>query len=244
MYVVCMDAIRTTRRVASVVTRAIGTLVAATTMTATVVTMAGSQASPVSASARFERAVNLFRNASSMRIRFDQTLMNPLTGSSVASHGELLRKKPNLVSINFTEPSGDRIVSDGKFVWVYLPSSAPGQVIKVPTKASEVSMADPLGQLLMSSTDRYTLANAGSATIGTYPTHAVTMTPKRDAKVPFTAATVWIDDDEALIRQIETTEPSGVVRRIVLTRYSPNVSFSRDAFTFTPPPKMRVIDHM
>src|SRR5688500_8053914 len=79
-----------------------------------------------------DRAVKRYIDMRSMSADFRQTISNPLTGMTSVSRGVLLRKDPNLLSITFSDPKGDKIVSDGSALWVYLPSSAPGQVIKMP----------------------------------------------------------------------------------------------------------------
>jgi outer membrane lipoprotein carrier protein len=177
-----------------------------------------------------------------MRVKFEQTLTNPLLGKSLTSQGELLRKKPNFLSISFSGGEKDRIVADGKILWVYLPSSAPGQVIKMPVGSTPGALIDPFGQVLNAPADKFDIASAGTATIRGRDTHGVTMTPKQNADVLFTQATVWVDDRDATVRKIETTEPSGVTRQIVITKYSPNVSIPKDAFVFTPPANVLVVD--
>ena len=88
------------------------------------VTATGMQAQ--SPGAIMERAVASYAGMRSMRAEFQQKITNPLTGSSATSNGVMLRRDPNLLSINFSNPRGDRVVADGKSLWVYLPSSAPG----------------------------------------------------------------------------------------------------------------------
>lgn len=177
-----------------------------------------------------------------MRVTFNQTLTNPLMGKSLTSQGELLRKKPNLLSISFSGEAKDRIVADGKTLWVYLPSSAPGQVIKMPIGTTPGALIDPFGQVLTAPADKFDITNAGTATIRGRDTHAVTMTPKRGSDALFDKATVWVDDKDATVRQIETTEPSGVTRQIVITKYAANVSIPKSAFVFTPTADLRVVE--
>src|SRR5687768_4430895 len=83
-----------------------------------------------SAGSILDRAVSAYTRLNSMRAEFRQTLTNPLTGNSQTTSGVILRKKPNLLSITFD--SGDRVAADGSTLWVYLPSSVPGQVMRMP----------------------------------------------------------------------------------------------------------------
>jgi outer membrane lipoprotein carrier protein len=175
-------------------------------------------------------------------VSFDQTVTNPLTGRTLNTTGELLRRKPNLLSISFAGADPDRIVADGSNLWVYLPSSAPGQVLKVPAAAGQRGMfVDPMGQILSAPISSYDIADSGSAAISGHQTHAITLTPKSRSAL-FTRATLWIDDSDGLVRQMESTEPSGLVRKITVTQFRTNTAIPRSAFRFTPPANVRVID--
>src|SRR5688572_12036937 len=78
-----------------------------------------------------DQAIAAWNKVTTMRATFEQTIMNPITGSGMVARGSFQQKKPHLLSITFTEPKDDRIVADGKFVWVYLQSATPGQVLKM-----------------------------------------------------------------------------------------------------------------
>lgn len=192
--------------------------------------------------ATLQRAIAAYANAETISARFNQTVTNPLTDRTLSTSGELMRRRPNLLSISFGGATPDRIVSDGSNLWVYLPSSAPGQVIKVPTAAGESGMlVDPMGQILSAPVGSYTITDAGTDVVGGEATHAITLTPKSRAAL-FTKATLWIDDTDGLVRQLESTEPSGLVRKITVTRFRTNVAIPRSTFRFVPPPDARVID--
>jgi len=83
------------------------------------------------------------------------------------------------------------------------------------------------------------MTNAGSATVDGHATTAVTLVPK-DPSLPFAKATIWVDDDDALIRQVETIDQQGLKRRITLTRVTPNATLDRDAFEFKVPKGVKV----
>lgn len=192
--------------------------------------------------ATLERAITAYKSAATISARFDQTVTNPLTDRALSTSGELMRQRPNLLSISFTGADPDRIVADGSTLWVYLPSSAPGQVVKLPAASAESGMLiDPMGQILSAPVESYDIMDAGIATIGGRATHAVTLTP-RSRNALFTKATLWIDDSDGLVRQLESTEPSGLVRKVTVTRFRTNVAIPRSVFQFTPPPGIRVVD--
>ena len=188
------------------------------------------------------RAVAAYTAPSTISVRFSQTISNPLTGRTLATTGELSRQRPNLLSISFDGKDPDRIVADGSSLWVYLPSSAPGQVMRMPAIAAGGGMLiDPMGQILSAPAGSYDVVGAGTALVSGHATHSITLTPRSRASM-FTSATVWVDDSNGLVRQLESREQSGLVRRIVVTSYRTNVTIPRSTFDFTPPPNVRVVD--
>ena len=58
----------------------------------------------------------------------------------------------------------------------------------------------------------------------------------------FTKATVWVDDDDSLIREFEEVETSGVIRHVHLTSIEINAAVDRSTFTFTVPSGVRIVD--
>ena len=94
--------------------------------------------------ATLNRAVDVYSRVSTARGTFEQSLTNPLTGTTVTARGEFLQQRPSHLAIRFTDPDGDRIVADGKWIWVYVPSATPGQVMRMPVGA-ESSGGGPVG---------------------------------------------------------------------------------------------------
>jgi len=192
-----------------------------------------------SADAIIDRAVAAYARLNSMRAEFRQTLTNPLTGSTQTTSGTILRKKPNLLSINFE--SGDRVAADGSTLWVYLPSSTPGQVIRMPYTGGNASAVDPAEQFLNSPRARFTVTSAGAATVAGRATHAVTMVPKRP-NANFTSAKVWIDDADSSIRQFDVENASGLKRHVVITSFTANPALSPTSFKFSVPKGAKIVD--
>jgi outer membrane lipoprotein carrier protein len=186
-----------------------------------------------------ERAATAYARLNSMKAEFRQTLTNPLTGSTQTSTGQILRKKPNLLSITFN--TGDRVAADGSTIWAYLPSSVPGQVMKMPYKGAGVGSVDLADQFLNSPRARYNATLAGTATISGRPTHAVTLIPKRQSSA-FSRGKVWIDDVDSSIRQIEVEGANGLTRRVVITSFTANPNIDRSAFKFSPPKGVKIVD--
>jgi outer membrane lipoprotein carrier protein len=194
-----------------------------------------------SAQATLNHAVTTYKEAETIQAHFQQTLTNPLTGTTHTTQGELFRHHPNLLAVIFSPPLTDRIVVDGTSLWLYLPSSAPGQVVKTAANKASKMLLDPMGQILSLQSDRYTLSDAGKAAVSGHTTHAISLTAK-NGDTPFNKATVWVDDSTGTVRQIETTEPSGLTRHILITHLTTNRPIPRSTFIFTPPANTRIVD--
>ena len=192
-----------------------------------------------SAETIIDRAVSAYSRLNTMRAEFRQTLTNPLTGSTQTTSGEIIRRKPNLMSISFN--NGDRVAADGSMLWVYLPSSVPGQVIRVPYTGGNAGSVDPADQFLDSPRTRYTITSAGTATVGGRATQVLNLVPKRKGDV-ISRAKLWIDDQDYSLRQFEVENSGGLKRKVVITSFTPNPQIDRSKFRFAVPRGAKVVD--
>jgi outer membrane lipoprotein carrier protein len=189
-----------------------------------------------------DRAVAAWAKVKSVRGTFEQTVSNSLTGTSATSHGDYLQERPNRLSIRFRAPDSGAIVSDGKVLWIYLPASTPGQVVKrAATDRSSVPI-DFTGDFLQAPRAKYDIVPIGTKTVEGHAAHGFKVTPKPTTSSAFTTATVWVDDDDSLIREFQGTDSNGVTRNIRITSLEPNATVDRASFTFTPPAGVRVVD--
>ena len=193
-----------------------------------------------SVDATLEKAVETYASMKSVRASFEQTIENPMTGSKAVARGEIQQRKPNQLSVRFTDPAGDRIVVDGKSVWVYLPSTSPGQVIKQAVNAGSAAMLDPASELLRSPRTRYTITDGGTARLGDRATRVLTLVPKTE--MGFVKATIWIDPTDGTLRQFEVVDANGLSRRVRLTNIRKNAATEASAFVFTPPAGVKVFE--
>lgn len=189
-----------------------------------------------------DRAVSTWAKVKTARATFEQTIVNSLTGNTLTATGEYQQQRPGKLSVKFDNPATDRIVADGKYVWLYLPSSAPDQVIRQRQGSSGTGTVDLTAQFLTAPRTRYTVTGAGTRTVSGRPTHGFTLVPKAATGAAFKTAAVYIDDADASIRQFEVTELSGLQRTVRLTSFRTNVPVDAKAFVFTPPPGTRIVD--
>lgn len=201
----------------------------------------GAQTRPGGVDALLSRAAATYNSAKTATASFEQTLTNPMTGTTSVSRGEFLRQQPNKFSFRFTEPSGDRIVADGTSLWVYTPSSTPGQVIKLPLSEAGAGSLDLGAQFFASPRERFVVADGGQATVGGKATRVLTLTPRKAGEM-FAKATVWLDASDGTLRQFETVDGMGIKRRVIVRDLEVNVPVQAAAFGFTPPRGVRVVD--
>lgn len=188
-----------------------------------------------------DAAVAAYADIRTARASFEQTITNPLLGSTFHSRGEFEQSRPNKFAFRFTDPKGDVIVCDGRFVWVYLPASAPGRVNKAPCGGDKAGSLDLIGEFFTNPRERYVIGDGGAATVGERRTHIVQLTPKaKDAA--FIRARVWIDPATGLLVQFEAVEPNGLTRLVRITSFSPNAAVNARGFTFSVPKGVKVVD--
>lgn len=200
-----------------------------------------------SANQALTRAAAVYAHVTTARGTFEQTIDNPLTGRSDTARAEFQQERPSRLAVRYTQPAGDRVVADGKWVWVYLPSATPDQVLRVPvsdghgTPAGGAVSLDYINQFLTDPAARFTISGAGTAVLNGHQTTIVVLVP-RDPDDQIARAKLWIDDTDGLVRQFEVADPSGTVRLFRILSESFNVPVDRSAFQFKPPHGVKVVD--
>jgi len=192
------------------------------------------------ASALLERTASLYTGARGLKAEFTQRVRNPITSSETPSAGQYLQRGPGVFAVRFSEPAGDRIVSDGRTLWVYVPSATPGQVLKMPVGASAPGGVDLVGQFFTAPSRRFSTTDGGVVTLNGTSLRKLLLTPRGDAG--FSRAVLWVLPATGVLRQLEVTEHSGVVRTLTFTTIMRATTLPADAFTFTVPKGITVVD--
>ena len=189
--------------------------------------------------ALLERSAAAYQSARTLRAEFSQALTNPRTGTVLRSTGEFFQRGAQRFAFRFSDPTEDRIVADGAVLWLYLPSTAKGQVLKLPRAAG--AGLDLAASVLREPAKRYTVTALGDTSIDGRAVSAVKLVP-RSADATFTRGTLWIDVANALVRRAEFTEATGLIRTLQFGRIRTGTTLPKGVFTFTPPAGVRVID--
>lgn len=183
-----------------------------------------------------------FDTVRTLQADFTQIVDNPMLGDPDTTHGKLYQRRPSYFAMRFSEPNGDRIVADGKKLWLYTPSTTPGQVIRSAIPENGSSGPNLIGQFVEHPRERYTAtyARADSLADGGV-TDVIALIPKTQ-DYSYAEATVWIARRDGLIRRIEIAENSGQRRTIILRNLQLNQAIAPREFRFSPTSGLRVVD--
>jgi outer membrane lipoprotein carrier protein len=203
-------------------------------------TVAAGQSAPA-ADSIVARASRAYRALTSLRAEFVQVIDNPMIDSA-ESRGTLLQAGSDKLSMRFTDPPGEAVVIDGRHVWVYTPSTSPGQVLRMAVPSGGPAYGyNILAWLLDRPAERYQASYLRRDQVGGRAVDVVQLVPAvKD--LPFEQAVVWLDRQDALPRRLEIREPSGATRTLTLSKVRANTTVAKDAFTFSPPAGVRVVD--
>jgi outer membrane lipoprotein carrier protein len=186
------------------------------------------------------RAETTYRGIETLRAEFTQTLDNPMLGGEVVSTGVLLLAPPSRFAMRFTDPDGDRIVSDGTWLWIYLPSSVPNQVMKQPIPSRGAATPNLLAQFVVRPLEHYRASYVGTDTVGGEFVDVVSLLPRRDDD-PFREAEVSISRASGLVQRLLVVELAGQRRTILFHHLLQNVDILPSELEFTVPSGARVI---
>jgi outer membrane lipoprotein carrier protein len=188
-----------------------------------------------------DRAVAAYQRVTTLRADFTQVVSDPMIGTNDTSRGEFMQQRPNRFSMRWREPAGDLILSDGEVLWVYLPSTTPGQAIRSGLSRMPGQTPDVIAPFLERPRERFTITWERAESVGGRQADVLRFVPL-ERNVPYRRALIWIDRSDNLPRRVELTEASGAVRRVTLERLRVNTSLPSGMFEFRPPAGVRVVD--
>jgi outer membrane lipoprotein carrier protein len=187
------------------------------------------------------RSARVYRSLASLRADFVQLIDNPMIDSA-ESKGTLVQAGPAKLAMRFTDPAGEAIVIDGQHVWVYTPSTVPGQVVRLAVPSGgPVYGYNLLAWLLDRPAERYRATYLRNEPINGRSTDVIQLIPAVP-DLPFSKAVIWLDQDTALPRRLEIHEESGATRTLSLKRIRVNEAVPARTFTFKVPQGVRVVD--
>jgi outer membrane lipoprotein carrier protein len=175
-----------------------------------------------------------------LKAAFHQTLINPMLGGPEESRGVLFLEPPGRLAMRFTQPAGDRIVADGKWLWIYTPSSVPDQVIRQPIPTAGANTPNLFAQFVDRPLLRYRATYVGADTVASEPVDLVRLVPRRD-DLPFREAVIGISRTDGWMRRLSLVEESGQRRVLVFQRLEVNQPIPPSELRFSVPRGTRVV---
>jgi outer membrane lipoprotein carrier protein len=189
-----------------------------------------------------EGASAAYQTVGAFSADFVQVVMNPLAGEPDTTWGKLYQKPPNLFAMRFTHPKGDRIVADGRSLWLYTPSTTPGQVIRTPIPAVGTTGPNLIGQFVDRAHERYRARYVRADTLSPDGVADVIALDPKDSSLPYRRAVIWIARNDSLVRRMEIAEMSGQQRVVILRGLQAHADVPGREFKFSVPRGVQVID--
>ncbi len=188
-----------------------------------------------------DRASAAYHTINTLSADFVQVVANPMIGAPDTTRGRLHQMRPNRFTMRFTDPKGDRIVADGRYLWLYTPSTTPGQVIRSAIPAVGTTGPNLIGQFVEHPRERYDARYLRADSLPEGGADVVALVPKEKDQ-PYTDAVIWVGRSDGLVRRIEIAETSGQRRTVTLSHLTVNGEVPGREFTFSPPAGVRVVD--
>jgi outer membrane lipoprotein carrier protein len=188
-----------------------------------------------------DRASATYQTIRTLSAEFTQIVENPMLGAPDTTRGKLYQMRPSRFAMRFTHPRGDRIVADGRHLWLYTPSTTPGQVIRTGIPSVGTTGPNLIAQFVERPRERYRARYVRADSLASGMTDVIALVPRGD-DLPYSEAVVWIDRKDGLLRRVEIVETSGQRRTLVFDKLAVNRGVPGREFTFSPPAGLRVVD--
>ena len=189
-----------------------------------------------------DRASATYQTITSLSADFVQIIANPMIGTPDTTRGRLYQMRPSRFAMRFTAPKGDRIVADGRFLWLYTPSTTPGQVIR--SRIPEYGTTGPnlIGQFVEQPRERYTAQHVRADSLpDAGPVDVIRLVPKGHEQ-PYSEAKIWVGREDELVHRVDILESSGQERTVILRNIRVNRGVPGRELTLSPPAGVRVVD--
>lgn len=227
--------VRSTKKVTGSAAGIAVTLAAVTLGSPTPASGQSSSLDSADVSVLLDRAEATYGALRSMRAEFEQTIEIPLLDRRREGRGTWYQKGRGRFKMDFADPAGDVIVADGTHLWLYYPSTHPGQVIRSEIEANitGAGMVDLQGRIFEEADTGYRAELEDVEEVTGHRTWRISMTPVGES--PYRRVRVWVDQDSFLVRRFEILEENETIRTVVLHELRPNEAIPDSVFEFAPP---------
>lgn len=180
-----------------------------------------------------------YRGITDLKAGFDQSAVNRTLNQTIEARGTLYLKKPGKLRWEYTAPSPQEIVSDGRKLWIYTP-----ELKQVNVSAAPEALAGPAGSFLQGLGEvreqfRVRFLNPAQPLDGDGLV-VLDLTPNTPG--PMLARLVLaLDPTTWLVRKAVVYDELGNTVRIQFRDVAVNPGLADKLFAFTPPPGAAVI---
>jgi outer membrane lipoprotein-sorting protein len=181
-----------------------------------------------------ESASRKYEALSSFQAQFRQHWDDKVPLGAEESRGTIYQEGKNRLAMRWSDPPKEAIILDGTWLWLYLPSTSPGEVKRYPQQNHPTYGSNVVGSFLDNPVDRYRITYLKSERIDGNVTDAVLMEPLPNSGLQFRRATVWFDRELGLPRRLEIEESRDHSRVLELSSFQLNRSIPPSIFTFDP----------
>lgn len=203
------------------------------------------QESPPDAEELVRRAAAAYDSLGSLQARFRQVLEMRVFDPPRRREGEgtWYQRKPAFLRMDFSDPEDDVIVSDGENLWLYYPSTHPGQVIRtgLASPGRGAAVVDLQGRIFRQARTTYRPEYLRREEVTGRTAHLLELVPRRP-DTQYQKVRVWVDTRTYLLRKLQFHDRSETVRTITLDRLRPDVTLPDSLFRFEPPPDVEVFE--
>ena len=187
-----------------------------------------------------DHASTAYQGVQTLAASFVQIISNPMLGEPDTTRGRLFQQRPSRFAMRFTSPAGDRIVADGRYLWLYTPSTEPGQVIRsrIPQTGTGPNL---IGQFVERPRERYMARYVRADSSAAGWADVIALTPRDDSQ-PYSSAVIWVGRADGLVRRVDLVEAGGQERSVRLSNLQANAVVPSREFRFNAPRGVRVVD--
>jgi len=185
-----------------------------------------------------------YNRAKTLQVLFHEEYTPPGPGGGPARRsesGRLMLQKPGRMRWDYSQPQGKLFISDGKFMWLYIPAGPSGHPRAEKMKVQEsddmrAPLAFLLGKLNFQKEFRNLQARPEGAGAGT----RITAEPKTD-NLPYSAVE-FVVTAQNRIREVKVTEFDHSILDFTFEEESLNPPLDGKLFQFQAPPGAEVVE--
>ncbi|HKK27294.1 MAG TPA: outer membrane lipoprotein carrier protein LolA [Gemmatimonadota bacterium] len=183
------------------------------------------------------RAEARYDSLRSLQASFEQVVEVPLLDQKREGRGTWYQEGRARFRMDFSEPPHDLIVADGTHLWLYYPSTNPGQVVRTSLEGDPTgtAMADLEGRIFRQARTGFDATLAGREKVAGVATCRVDLVPQPGAETTYRKVRVWVGTRDFLVRRFEITEENETVRTVTLSDLRPDAAIPDSLFTFHAP---------